>query len=460
MEDIALSQKVQVCPNCGAYVMSSDNVCPRCDYPLDQPAAQTPPADQEQPDRFALPTTEVPPVEDPDDEDTPAYPEQPAAEHSWSDDVTNPAVVEGAPITNVVLHPAPEDLEPETEEPEAEPYMVEPEVELETPAEDIADVESEPAFAQDILTEAPTANDLPFPEIGEEVEAPDKQPDLTPVEDTHPRLHEDLDEMPTAKYVTEEAPPQVEVTPAQPARRPYIIPPAPYTPPPAPPPPPPAMITPPPGPAYTPYTAPANAYLQQRVQAYRQGGYRVHVHAPYEATLSRGKSIGVFGWLLALGSGIGLLWYMMILALSGFQRDMAYLTIEQDGRVYEDGPGAAHIRRGRARGGRRWAIFGFVLFVLCLIMAAVLAGVGYFALTQYRPELRQAYPTITLFEDTYSDETADPDLVSTVEDGAVVWSILAGIAVVGIWGGLTLFVIGTIHARAYNVKVPPLPGYA
>ncbi len=29
---------MQRCPNCGAYVMSSDNYCPRCDHPLDQPA--------------------------------------------------------------------------------------------------------------------------------------------------------------------------------------------------------------------------------------------------------------------------------------------------------------------------------------------------------------------------------------------------------------------------------------
>ena len=32
------------CPNCGAYVMSDDNICPRCDHPLNRPAAQVDPA--------------------------------------------------------------------------------------------------------------------------------------------------------------------------------------------------------------------------------------------------------------------------------------------------------------------------------------------------------------------------------------------------------------------------------
>jgi hypothetical protein len=50
--------------------------------------------------------------------------------------------------------------------------------------------------------------------------------------------------------------------------------------------------------------------------------------------------------------------------------------------------------------------------------------------------------------------------VSLAKDGAVAYAILAGITVVGLWGGATLLVVGTIHASAYHTRVPPLPGQA
>ncbi|MBN1680736.1 MAG: hypothetical protein JW966_10615 [Anaerolineae bacterium] len=242
----------------------------------------------------------------------------------------------------------------------------------------------------------------------------------------------------------------------------YIIPPAPYTPPPSRPvPPPPARITPPPAASRHTYgVTPAAAYLQQRVQAYTAGGYRTIVQGPHEVMLARGKPMGLLVWLLSLLSIIGLVWYVLIMALSGFQADRVYLTLEADGRVYEDGPGAAHIRRGRSRGGRRWAFVGLMIFSVCLVLAVILGAVGWLALERFKPELREAYPEITLFEDDYSSDVANSDNVELVKNGAVAFSILAGIAAVGLWGGATLFVIGVVHAAAYRAKVPPLPGYA
>lgn len=73
--------------------------------------------------------------------------------------------------------------------------------------------------------------------------------------------------------------------------------------------------------------------------------------------------------------------------------------------------------------------------------------------------MREAYPAITLFEERFSAVQADPDDVALARDGFVVWVILAGVAIVGLWGGATLFVVGTIHHGAYRVSVPPLPGW-
>ncbi len=263
--------------------------------------------------------------------------------------------------------------------------------------------------------------------------------------------------MPTLRFALDDA------VASQPA---YLVPPAPYTPPPpvqaAPPPP---QIAPP---GYAPYgygapqAAPPQAAFHQRVQAYVQGGYRVQSHRAYDAALVCGKSLGVAGWLLALISVVGALWYLLILLLSGLRSDTVYITLESDGYVYEEGPGAAHVRRQRARTGQRWGAFGVIVFFVSLLLALVLGVVASIVLTQdrYQAALREAYPAVTLFEERFSSTPADPEDVALAKDAAVAFSILAGIAAVGLWGGATLFVIGTIHARAYRTPVPPLPGYA
>lgn len=409
-----MSQELQQCPRCGAYVLSGDAVCPRCDHAL-VPVA---------PDESAPPD---PP------EATPPAPEEeaPPDEHAAAEGSTPPVASEPPDAV-----PAPERDEARPQPPEVSPG----------PAEEAPAVHEE------------DSNSVPAPDFTalfppEEVEAEAR----LPFQDTDRRAPETVQEdTPThpAESIAPpvEAPPEppqdhTQITPSRLVVGPgYIVPPAPYTPPPA------------------VYGLPASAghvYLQQRVADYALGGYRVHSHAPTQAMLSCGKNLGVGGWMLALITGIGFAWYLLTLALSGFATDRVYITLEADGRVYEDGPGAAHIRRARARTGRRWALFGGAVLVLSLLLVLVLGVVAWVYLSDdgHQAALREAYPAITLFEERFSAVEPDPDDVSLARDGFIAWAVLLGIAAVGVWGGATLTVIGTVHHGAYRVPVPPLPGW-
>jgi len=499
-----LADKLHECPNCGAYVLSEDRYCPRCDYLLDE--APPPLTDDESAPDAAIappepstaepvgegpveivkevdvPTTRLPwarPVfspapAEPDDAGeaeppgaTRAHtaPEEPV-EAAPENDLADLPAPELPDATRATLPPPPPDVPDDLPEVFAAGEAAD-EADLQGPAapEPVSDGEAtsreaEPAPPdQDADTSAMETGEPAGPEV--DLAAEKTMPRLTedlvgPADEIH---EADLDdsEMPTAQFRQRLEEPEVPDEPTvvrqqQEAAPPVGVPPAPYTPPPA-------LIA-PPAPAYA--IDPGVAYLQQRVQAYVYGGYRLHVHAPHEATLSQGKQLGVGGWLLALVSVIGFLWYLLILMLSGFKPDMAYLVLEADGRVYEDGPGAAHIRHQRSRTGRRWSIFGLVILFLGLGLSVVLIAVAGIVLTQerYQAALREAYPAVTLFEERFSDAQADPDDVKLAETGAVVYAILAIVAVLGVWGGATLFVIGTVHAGAYRVAVPPLPGYA
>ncbi len=319
------------------------------------------------------------------------------------------------------------------------------------PTTELPEVEAAPAPLGDITAEDPL-----------DETAPDDTAGLVPTaslsEAVIDRGDEDTAEQPTAEYI-----PAAETAYNLPK---YVVPPAPYTPPPVRAPiPDPAWITPPPAPVYAPpptygYAAPPVDRLQQRVQVYQHGGYHLKNRTPHAATLTHGKVLGVTGWLLAFLTIIGALWYFLLALLGGFRADRVYITREADGSLFEDGAGAAHIRLKRARIGRRWAIFGSMIFVVCLVLAILLGIAGGIITSQerYQAALREAYPAVTLFEEQFSHSEADPDDVALVKDGAVAYAILAGIAGVGVWGGATLFVIGTIHAGAYRVSVPPLPG--
>ncbi len=478
-----MSNEVHVCPNCGAYVMGGDDICPRCDQPLersprtrhrpdevDDIPAQDAPADpgQQPPDRHTVPTTELPPV---------------------------PDRAEAAPpgdLPGSTPEDAPEDMPGEPDQRDEGP-----EIDLAEDFDDDLDIpppdHPERQELRHGLAQAAAALDAPLADPDAPRPLPEVAPSLPevvpamPEPDAPPPVPEDAaSEQPTAPFDSDSGrpgeevtvtsaggPPEAEVTAVQatPRRAPAsapaggavsIIPPAPYTPPP------PAQLTPPAYPpgqagyAAQPALAQASAYLQQRVAAYQRGGYRLHVAGPYEAMLTRGKRLGVGGWILALVTLVGFGWYLLLLAVTGFQAEPAYLVVEADGRVYEDGPGAAHVRQARARAGRRWSVFGLVILVICLVLAVILGAVAGVVLTQerYQAAVREAYPAVTLFEEHFSATEADPDDVSLAKDGAVVFAILAGIAGVGLWGGATLLVIGTIHAGAYRVAVPPLPGFA
>lgn len=425
-----MSSSLRQCPHCGAYILGEHDVCPRCDQPL---ADAPDPVTITRPDGDAATLPDVPhraaPF-DPDDENTLSdvhAPSDPEAEAPGAPAASPEDAPDRSPAESADQPPGDERLKPSPAEPSAEPTS-EP---IDKPA-DKPDIAPPPA--------APPVTEATQPRL----------PQAAPAEDTIPNL---------VIAVDDEAP--------------YRLPPAPYT---APPEPvaPPGVIEPPqdasnPYLSYQPgYAAPsyawdqASAYLQQRIQLYHDGGYRLVTHGPHEASLERGKNLGFFGWLLALVSLIGFVWYLLILLVSGFRRDPVYLTLEADGRVYEDGAGAAHVRQARSRAGRRWALVGLVLTVLCLIGAAILAGIGGAVLTndRYRAALREAYPELLIFEDELGDTAADADDVALMEDGAVAFSIVGALVLVGLWGGLTLLVIGIVHARAYRVQVPPLPGYA
>jgi hypothetical protein len=521
---------MQRCPNCGAYVMSDDNICPRCDHRLNQPVARVDPATEifESPDLDEVASTADPvtaifdsPASDEDEtpeivEETPLESESDIDAETGSPDeptalpaddqaidrarlpttrlpsafpvfMSTPAAASQEPPAEADISGALVDDETPAEDKEQEPdvgaVLAAPGEGVMPPADDQADsgdliqepqaenpaAEAEPPALEEVAP-APASIPAPFdlPESAGPLDAARTLPHLEDQLRVPEPDDEDTSELPTARLMPEEeeVPLKADETARQDVRPPYFVPPAPYTPPPTPTPPPPARITPPPvsygyGMPAVPAMPAATTYLQQRVQAYRQGGYRLHVNSPYEATLSYGKGLGAVGWLLALVSIIGFFWYVLLMALGGFQRDIVDIVLEADGRIYEDGSGAAHIRRHRSRVGRRWAMFGVVIFVICLVLVIGLGAVAGIVLRneRYQAALREAYPAVTLFEEHFSATQADPADVNLAKDGAVAYAIIAGIAGVGLWGGMTLWVIGTIHAKTYRVHVPPLPGW-
>jgi hypothetical protein len=370
------------------------------------------------------------------------------------DDAPAPSAPQDTPPDPLLVMTAPEgdDALPDADDAAAEPADAPPGPQaIITPADEAA---ATPLFAEE------GGDEVPIPDITalfppEEVEAEAR----LPFEDTD-RSAPPAERLPDAGL----EPPQerTQITPARQAAPGYIIPPAPFTPLPVamPLPPPGALMPPAPIAAHGPVD-PGLAYVQQRVADYMRGGYRLHSNTPTWAVLSCGKNLGVGGWMLALISLIGFAWYLLTLALSGFAADRIYITLEADGRVYEDGPGAAHVRRGRARAGRRWAVFGGAILALSLLLALVLGAVAWVYLSDdtRQAALRQAYPAITLFEERFSAVEADPDDVGLAHDGFLVWVLLFVIALVGVWGGATLVVIGTVHHGAYRVPVPSLPGW-
>lgn len=232
----------------------------------------------------------------------------------------------------------------------------------------------------------------------------------------------------------------------------WQIPPAPYTPP-------------PPIPEYTRsvegYSYPSNHYLMQRANAYQRAGYRLRSQSPYQIILTYGKPLGFAWWLVALMSGVGVAWYFLIMLTSGFSQDVVYILMERDGTLYEDGAGASHVRRQRARVGRRWGFLGVVIFFISLVWFIGMIIGAVYVIDRYRPELEAAYPTVKLFtsDQPASTNDLDAETIERAESGVLAFSILFVLSALGVLSGLALTIVGYLHSHAYDVRVPPLPEY-
>jgi len=452
---------LRVCPNCGAYVITDRNVCPRCDAPLDDTAPQSAAPRVETDDPVADVLAEIDAAQTLDEGEPPAE-AAPWLPHVEAEPEPAGEGIEPAPgEEGTASQPVPA-REDRPTMPGWMPEATLPAVQVKPPAPAEPDSVAGPLDAHD----RPTSPSLDVDRPGGH--APARAPFEAEV--TLARLPENIeDELvgvpssePTMQFdrkLHAEPPREAEMT--SPARAPEPVAAPPLS----------ALRPPMQGWSPYPYGGAQNywdaatRYFQQRIQAYLDAGYRAHVHAAHEATLSLGKQLGALGWVLAILSVIGALWYVLILALSGFRPDMAYLTLEADGRVYEDGPGAAHVRRERWRAGRRWSLIGLAILALSLVLAIVLGVVVGLALQQERN--RAAFSEVTFFGALYAntfdietDITPSAQDVARAENATVAASLLGGLALIGIWGGATLLVIGTVHAQAYRTRVPPLPGYA
>lgn len=249
-----------------------------------------------------------------------------------------------------------------------------------------------------------------------------------------------------AQTVPEPIPlPPLDTQPSLQVPPPPIIPAAPYTPPPLPP---------------APLSAPpiSNYWLQQRIQAYLYGGYKLHRQQPMEAVLSYGKPLPLFWWVAGMSSIIGMGWYVFILLMSGFRRDIVYILIEPDGYPYEEGPGAAHIRRRRSSVARRWGVVSILLVLFSVFTFFLVILAGAIITSQYRPELVRAYPELSILTgnvDTVNTTEANVDNVRVMVLALVV---LLGLSGIGFLGGAAMFIISYLHAAAFRVDVAPLPG--
>jgi len=439
--------ELRVCPNCGAYVITERAVCPRCDAPLDEPLPETTTPGAETDDPVADVLAEIEAAQAPDDDElaeTPTWLPQvePAEESAGEGEETAP----GEKDTS--SKPAP----PREDRPTMPGWL---------PEATLPSVSAEPPDAEDDAYAPPTDPHLNVNDLGSEAEVtlarlPENVEDeLASGPSSEPTLQFD-------RQLHAEPPREADMTSPAQLQGPVAAPPASALRPPV------SGWAPYPRGGAQNYWDAASRFFQQRIQAYLDAGYQAHVHAAHEATLSYGKPLGVGGWLLAIISLIGLLWYILIQGFSGFRPDTAYLTLEADGRVYEDGPGAAHVRRERSRSGRRWSLIGLTILVLSVVLALVLGTIVVLALQdeQRRAAASQidllGLPIAELLEtlDITTEATASDAQIAEAENAAVVVSLLGGLALIGIWGGATLVIIGTIHALAYRTRVPALPGYA
>ena len=341
-------RELRVCPNCGAYVITDRNICPRCDAPLDAPSPEATASDTDLEDPVADVLAEIEAAQADEDE--------PAETAPWLPEI----------------EPAPESGEGGETAPGEEG----------TPSEPLAVREERPTMPG-WLPEAT------LPAIHKEPEAPldphdrPTSPNLDvsggrrsrgfEADVTIPRLPEDVEEE-LAGSPSDEPTMQFDRGPARRLKRT--------------------------SPAPTARRNPSPRRPRPRCARPFRAGCRIQragrkllgrcdslLPAAHPGLSRRGLSgarplragshallrqaARCRGWALAILTIIGLLWYIAIQAFSGFRRDMVYLTLEPDGRVYEDGPGGPHPARAIAAG-RRWSLVGLTILVLSLVLAIVL----------------------------------------------------------------------------------------
>jgi hypothetical protein len=202
---------------------------------------------------------------------------------------------------------------------------------------------------------------------------------------------------------------------------------------------------------------PSDYWLNQRVQAYQRAYYKLEGRNPYEALLSTGKYLPVFWWFVAIVSIVGALWYALLLLSTGFKREKVYIGLEPDGYIFEEGPGAAHVRRRRVNTGRRWGVFYLGIAILSGLFFLLLVVAGYFVLDTYAAEFNDIFK-LEIFTD-YAQDEYNPADRTDAEVVAYILLAFYGITALGMLGGLILATLNYIRAAANRVDVPPLPGY-
>lgn len=156
-------------------------------------------------------------------------------------------------------------------------------------------------------------------------------------------------------------------------------------------------------------------------------------------------------------TGIGILWYFLILLFSGFRRDKVFIILEPDGTLYEDGPGAAHLRRRRSKLARRWGVIGILLVIICVFAFALMILASSVLLNEYEAELSEAYPELGLFESDVDPDTLDETEIQNTRVAVLAIFLMLGLSSVGFVGGLLMSFASYVQSAAYRVDVIALP---
>jgi hypothetical protein len=450
-----MASEVRICPHCGASVSGDTDQCPRCDGWLASPPVPENSGDEpqdndhspEQPSDLAATeddevyevrllhatssnTGDTPPPHPPDEgasqvesePDKDAHAETGATDETYVSDSS--ADGEDFVVASIEVLPPEAFDTPAMDQPSAEITAAAP-LDEPTPPGTRREQEASPARPHDesAISAFENAQTAPLPSDASTLRpahvVPAPQP--LPVQDTQPKL-----------------------VPA--------LPPAPFTPPPPPLMPGYAM----PMPAQVVAPAPGQA-LQQRAQAYALGGYHLLEQKPNEIVMSYGKPLSYFWWIVGCMTGIGILWYFLILLFSGFRRDKVFIILEPDGTLYEDGPGAAHLRRRRSKLARRWGVIGILLVIICVFAFALMILASSVLLNEYEAELSEAYPELGLFQSDVDPDTLDETEVQNTRVAVLAIFLMLGLSSVGFVGGLLMSIASYVQSATYRVDVIALP---